>query len=172
MDEKDSDAQFRAQNTAEVLEVLRHLGYATWIVQMLEDTVATYLVIVHQLDPATAVKGAEARFEKASKQTLGGLLKAIRDHDTPDHMIEHLELFVDDRNWLAHRIFREYWRTVRDPEVALGLTLRLEGIADRAQKIAKEFGDALDGYVVAKGVTKEQLDQAPREILRHARSGR
>jgi hypothetical protein len=171
MDGRADEIEFPALTTAEVTEVLRHLGYASWIVQMLEDTVATYLVVVHQLDPADAVRGAEARFEKASKQTLGGLLKAIRDHDAPDPLVEHLDWFVDDRNWLAHRVFRECWKTIRDPEVALALTFKLEGMADQALQLSKEFGAALDEYVLAHGVTKERLDRTAREILEHVRAG-
>ena len=160
------------QLTPEVLDVLQHLGHVVWMVQMLEGTVATYLVLVHRLEPGGARARAESAFEKASKQTLGGLLRAIRGPDTPPNLVERLESFVEDRNWVTHNIFREYWGTARDPDVAISLMLRLDAIADEALQIAKVFGDEIEAYVLANGVTRQRFDQITREITADVRAGR
>jgi len=139
---------------------------------MLEDTVTSYLVIVYQLERGAARETVEATFEEASKKTLGGLLKTIRGHAAPANLVERLSSFTEDRNWLIHRIFREYWGTARNPEISVRLIVRLDAIADEALQIAKVFGDELDTYVVASGVTREFLDKVAREILANVRAGR
>ena len=61
----------------EFAEVASFLGHAVWQIQILEETVAVHLVLVHKADAKTARRDVEAMFAKASKTDLGS---ALRDY--------------------------------------------------------------------------------------------
>jgi hypothetical protein len=87
----------------EFSEVPAYIGHAVWQIQVLEETVALHLVLVHKVDAKTARRDVATMFARASKQTLGQLLRGIRDtKKTPSDLLARLETFVDERNWLVH----------------------------------------------------------------------
>lgn len=159
------------QNGKGVLDLLQHLGHALWSAQMLEEGVAQYLVIVHEVPLGRAVKEAEAAFDAAEKRSLGSLLTRIRKYDTPESLVTELDEFVQERNWLVHRIHREYWGTARNQEVGVHLIQRLDGIADDAIRIANLFVEEVERLLLARGLTHEFLEQKQREILADVRAG-
>src|SRR5437899_13005263 len=63
----------------EFSDVASFVGHAVWQIQVLEETVAVHLVMVHKVDAKTARRDAEEMFAKASRQTLGQLFGAVRD---------------------------------------------------------------------------------------------
>lgn len=168
----DSTGGTFARATPEVNEMFGRLGYALWLVQMLEDGVAAYLVVVHQLEPNAALEQAEAAMTAASTRTLGQLLKKIRGHETPTDVAERLEKFVDDRNWLVHHIYREYYGTIRDPEVSATINARLDTIGREALELTKLFTEELRAYVISTGKSAEMLDSLERQIHDEVRAGK
>src|SRR5438067_12424071 len=87
----------------EFSEVASFVGHAVWQIQVLEESVALHLVLVHKVDAKSARRDAETMFAKTSKQTLGQPFGAIRDTGKePSDLLSRLEHCVDARNWLIH----------------------------------------------------------------------
>src|SRR5437764_15454679 len=62
----------------EFSELTSLVGYAVWQIQVLEQVLASYLIMVHQITTATARTEVETMFLKTAKHTLGQLFSAIR----------------------------------------------------------------------------------------------
>jgi hypothetical protein len=87
----------------ELHEVTAEIGFAVWRTQILENTVGDYLVFAHKITPTVAKSEVESMFAKAGKSTLGQLLREIQAiGNVPQHVIEELDSFVSERNWLIH----------------------------------------------------------------------
>jgi hypothetical protein len=68
-----------ALTAEEFSEVASHIGHAVWQIQVLEETVALHLVLVHKADAKAARRDVTTMFSKAPRQTLGQLLRGIRN---------------------------------------------------------------------------------------------
>jgi hypothetical protein len=92
----------------EFSELTSFVGYAIWQIQVLEQVLGSYLVMVHQITTDKARTEIETMFVKAAKHTLGQLFIAIRKTGGgPESLLPRLERFIVERNWLVHRSRQE-----------------------------------------------------------------
>src|SRR2546430_16780024 len=92
----------------EFAEVASVVGYTVWQIQVLEQILASYLIMIHKLEFGAARAEVEAMFVKVEKHTLGQLFRNIKDTGgAPAALLPRIERFVDQRNWLVHRSRRE-----------------------------------------------------------------
>ena len=148
-------------------EVAALIGHAVWQIQVLEETVAVHLVLVHKADAKTARREVEAMFAKASKQTLGQLFGAIRDTGkSHSDLLSQLEHFVDERNWLIHRSRLENRKDLNSPTKRPQLVARISGIADEALSLMTAFQDLTETHLIARGMDRAKIQARAEEIYR------
>src|SRR3954470_20832166 len=88
----------------EFSELTSLVGYAVWQIQVLEQVLASYLIMVHRITTATPRTEVETMFLKTAKHTLGQLFSAIRKTGGwSESLLPRLERFIVERNWLVHR---------------------------------------------------------------------
>jgi len=156
----------------ELHEVTSQIGFALWQVQVLELAVGSYLVFVHKINPAVARGEAESMFARAGKSTLGQLLREI--HATgkaPQHLTDALDAFVPKRNWLVHRSRHESHRHMYSAVGRASLIASIEGIADDALGLMKQFDAATEAHLETLGITKEQIEKDAAKLLREWTEG-
>ena len=143
----------------QLAEVTLQVGFAVWQIQILEATVGTYLVLVHNATPATARNEVETMFSRAGKSTLGQLLRSIQaTQSAPQTLVEQLDRFVEKRNWLVHHSRHESHADMYSDARRFALVQKIEAIADDALALMKQFQDATEAHLITIGFTKEQID--------------
>ncbi len=144
----------------QLAEATSQVGFAIWQIQVLEETVGTYLVLVHKATLATARTEVKKMFSKTGKSTLGQLLRAIQStQNAPQTLLDQLDHFVEKRNWLVHYSRHESHGDMYSESKRLGLVQRIETIADDALALMKQFQAATDAHLITIGFSKEQMDK-------------
>ena len=147
-------------------EVTAQAGFALWQTQIVEATVGTYLVFVHQATPHQARTEVEAMFAHAHSQTLGRLLRAIKaTGNAPQLLIDALDAFIEKRNWLVHHSRHECHRDMYSTSGRAALIARLAQIADDALGLAKLFQEASEAHLERLGISREQIDRDSAKLL-------
>jgi hypothetical protein len=143
------------------------VGYAVWQIQVLEQVLACYLVMVHRITADMARTEIETMFVKAARNTLGQLFTAIRNtRGAPEDLLPRLERFIDERNWLVHRSRQENRIDLYSPEKPIALSQRLRAIADEALSLMRAFQQATEDHLIARGMTKAEIDASAERIRR------
>jgi hypothetical protein len=149
----------------EFTEVVSQVGYAVWQIQVLEEVLGCYLVLVHKVEFTTARSDVEAMFVKTEKRTLGQLFGAIRDTSkAPSTLLPRLDRFVDERNWLVHRSRHQNRTDLYSPAKRQTLIQRINAIADEALSLAKSFQQATEDHLIAGGMKKAKIDTRAAKI--------
>jgi len=148
-------------------EVTAHVGFALWQTQIAESTGGTYLVFVHKATIRQARTEVEAMFANAHRQTLGRLLRAIKaTGNAPQPLVDALDAFVHNRNWLVHHSRHECHRDMYSASGRATLLARLAQIADDALELAKLFQDATETHLETLGISRQQIDRDAATVLR------
>ena len=156
----------------EFAEVASFVGHAVWQIQILEETVAVHLVLVHKADAKTARRDVQAMFAKASKQTLGQLFGTIRDTGKgPSDLLSRLEHFVNERNWLIHRSRHENRKDLYSDATRSQLVARISAVADEALSLLTAFQDLTDTHLIARGMDRAKIQARADEIYREWTAG-
>ncbi|SRR6266496_3075581 len=156
----------------EFAEVASFVGHAVWQIQILEETVAVHLVLVHKADAKTARRDVEAMFAKASKQTLGQLFGTICDTGKgPSDLLSRLEHFVNERNWLIHRSRHENRKDLYSDATRPQLVARISAVADEALSLLTAFQDLTDTHLIARGMDRAKIQARADEIYREWTAG-
>src|SRR5438067_12898164 len=156
----------------EFSEVASFVGHAVWQIQVLEESVALHLVLVHKVDAKTARRDAETMFAKTSKQTLGQLFGAIRDTGKePSDLLSRLEHVVDERSWLIHRSRHENRKDLYSDARRPQLIARINAVADQALSLLTEFQNLTDTHLIARGMDRAKMQARADEIYREWTAG-
>jgi len=149
----------------EFSELTSLVGYAVWQIQVLEQVLASYLVMVHQIIPDTARTEIETMFVETAKHTLGQLFTAIRKTGgAPELLLPRLEGFIIERNWLVHRSRHENRSDLYSSAKRTALRQRLSAIADEALSLMKAFQQATEDHLIGQGMTKDDIDARAKQI--------
>jgi hypothetical protein len=149
----------------EFSELTSFVGYGIWQIQVLEQVLGSYLVMVHQITTDKARTEIETMFVKAAKHTLGQLFIAIRKTGGgPESLLPRLERFIVERNWLVHRSRQENRTDLYSPAKRTALRQRLCAIADEALSLMKAFQQATEDHLIGQGVTKTEIDARAKQI--------
>ena len=99
------------------------------------------------------------------KGTLGKLLRRAREAVYVDVGFEpFLERFIEDRNWLAHRMWRMYHDTIFIENNYRALMLRLRGISRDAQELNELFSQMMFDWLENNGLTQADLEKLKAEF--------
>ena len=152
--------------TEQFRDIISEVGHVVWQIQVLEGVLGSYLVLVHKATPASARADVEAMFVKTHKQTLGTLLRAIRDTGAVAPLVPRLEKFVDERNWLVHRSRHEDRTALYSEAARLALIQRMTALGDEALSLMKLFQQATEDHLLARGVSKTEIDSRAERLFR------
>ena len=151
----------------EFSELTSLVGYAVWQIQVLEQVLASYLIMVHQITTATARTEVETMFLKTAKHTLGQLFSAIRKTGGgSESLLPRLERFIVERNWLVHRSRHENRSDLYSPVKRTALRQRLCSVADEALLLMKAFQQTTEDHLIGQGRRR------PRSMPARSRSER
>lgn len=156
----------------EFSDVASYIGHAVWQIQVLEETVALHLVLVHKADAKTARRDVATMFAKASEQTLGQLLGGIRDTGkAPSDLLSRLAHFVNERNWLIHRSRHENREDLYSDTRRPQLVARISAVADEALSLLTTFQNLTDTHLIARGMDLAKMHARAEEIYREWTTG-
>jgi hypothetical protein len=133
------------------------IGETLWYLQTLEFALGHYLVLT-QVVPGDKDE-AYRQLEKSFKATLGRLVVKLKESVSVNPEIEgRLEHLTEERNWLAHRIYRLHHTDIDDIQRFTELLGRISILGNEAINLAKEFGSLCMQWCLAKGVKEEDIN--------------
>ncbi|MDZ7778946.1 MAG: hypothetical protein U5R14_03280 [Gemmatimonadota bacterium] len=91
------------------------VGYALWQLQVLEEGLATFLVLRHYATLGMGQEAAQPLVDKAEARTMGSLLRELVTKGSVDPDLgDRLAGLLAERNWLVHRSRRESRELLQD----------------------------------------------------------
>lgn len=148
------------------------IGQAVWSIQHLEDALSMAIAI--KMDFKDAALGsvpsdrASEILAKRRRPTLGVAVGLTREKSIFDEQLQRrLEEFLEERNWLVHRLVHQNGDDMNVSDRRELLFSRVDCIAAEASRLHGVIGDDLVAFMMAKGAKREGiLDQAQREFLK------
>lgn len=171
MDEKHSEHR-RAPDLEEVSSLFSLIGRAIWYVQHLENSLSNSIAIKRDLKDAAlgsvSAEDTQRILAKRRRMTLGQAIGLAKDQSIYDgHLQVNLDKFLDERNWLVHRLVHENGEHMNINGKRDNFFQRIALISDEAQKLQKMIGSDLEDFVVSKGARREEIHaRAERDFLR------
>jgi len=155
-------------NAEDVSLLNSRIGSTVWQIQALEDTLAHFITIALKVtDRSKAMDEAEKVLGDVRGLTLGRLVGEIKTSiQLPEGFEESLKTFLDERNWLIHRIWRLHHTDIYHADRFSLLLKRIDKLADESKKFNHIFADMLERYVVSKGVSREFIDNEAEKTLK------
>jgi len=144
-----------------LIQLQSNIGKAMWHIQALEDTLAHLISMVLNIPQNASVEEAEAILNNTRKKTLG---KLIKETSKVIHFAKDFEptmtTFVDDRNWLVHRCWRENRDILSDDKdnEFRAINIRINGLSSEALKLNKLFSGITTDWVKRQTLIKYQKD--------------
>jgi hypothetical protein len=147
------------------------MGRGLWGVQNFERSLAIYIVLL--LCPTgTPAQKAYDLLENHNKKTMGQLLKKLKEHcELSDGFEERLDNFLNERNWLTHRLNRENHTDIYNADKFNRLIARLDFIYEESKALRDIMVDLSHQSCIAEGVSEEWLEQKSKRIYEEWTSG-
>lgn len=144
----------------------QHVGFVLWQLQKLEGRAAHYFVLLAQAAPAMGRAAGETLVSKALGKTFGTTIhqmtKALL---LDDGLASRFRSLLEERNWLVHRSRAGSRGAIHGEDAMQVLLSRLERIADEAEALLKEVVALARRFVAERGVSKQEIDRATRQLL-------
>lgn len=148
------------------------IGEAVWHLQHVEDTLSVALAI--KLDLKDAALGsisqdqADTILEKRRRPTLGVAVGLAREKTIFSQQLQRsLETFLDERNWLIHRLVYQNADDMNINSRREWLLARVGRLSTEARRMQSLIGDELMQFMNDKGITKQQIvEQAQHDFLK------
>ena len=147
--------------------LMQHLGFALWQLQLLEDSLATY-VVIRVLDSRGVGAEQGALLSKdVQNKTMGALITSLRKAGVLSPAVSsRLEELLKDRNWLIHHARRENHGILASESRLATLIGKLEGIANSALATSKALAAEIEDYVTRSGVSPEFIEHEAARLRR------
>lgn len=147
--------------------ITKHLGFALWQLQALEDTTAQHYVLVALATRGMGIEAGKKLDDSVKGNTFGKTIHALRGAGKMPVAIEQRFIaLLKERNWLVHRSRATNRTAVHDKKACESLLVRLEGLAEEARLLLREIGNASEKFVFQNGVPKEEINRLTQEILK------
>ena len=150
-----------------VREVYAQFGLALYAAQVLEHGLANAMAFsAIASDRLPTLEDYDAFLAQKLDRTLGGLIKDLRDHVEIDSALETiLKVALLQRNWLAHRYFRERAEVFVSNHGCESMIRELQA----AQELFEQADAALEHVVgeaaVKIGVTQARIDAYVAKVM-------
>jgi hypothetical protein len=146
--------------------ISKHLGFALWQLQALEDATAQHYVLVALATRGMGIEAGKKLDDSVKGNTFGKTIHALRAAGKMPATIEQRFLtLLKERNWLVHSSRATNRNAVLNDEACQSLLVRLEALAEEARLLLREVGSASEVFVLNNGVSKEEIDRLTQEIL-------
>lgn len=148
------------------------MGRGLWGIQNFENALAIYIALL--LYPTgTPTQEAYDLLEKHNKKTMGQLLKKLKEHcELSEGLEKRLDKFLNERNWLAHKLNREHHSDIYNAEKFGNLIARLDLIHEESKALTDIMVDLCHQSCIAEGVSEELLKQEEKRIFEEWTNGR
>lgn len=141
-------------------QAMERVGFAIWQVQAAEEAAATFVVIRLKGSKGMGRTKGHSLLRGVQKRTFGALVAELQKADVlEERLVTRLRKATEERNWLVHRGRRESSGMLSKPDVYRTLMQRVDALAEQALQLQKELGDQIKQFVVASGVSEEQLNE-------------
>ncbi len=121
-------------------ELCRQIGFVVLQAQLLESSLARYLVLNHRFKHTLALDEVHRALASADRKTIGNLLKQIEEkYPLPENLTDRLMRFCNDRNWLIHRLDRESPLAIYHRSEAEPIFQRINNIARTILEIMQDL---------------------------------
>lgn len=148
------------------------IGQAIWQIQGFEQMLAKYYATAFQLPAGAALEDINQEFERNFVHTAGRLLGKFKKAAMLDPALDQrLEVFVEERHWLVHRLRRLNWDDLVQARKFPALLQRVAGLRDEADQLIMLFHELMIEYFVGIGVPKEHIDRHIEEEARRLMGG-
>jgi uncharacterized protein YutE (UPF0331/DUF86 family) len=157
----------RARRSALLSTLMEQVGYAVWQVQALEDAAAHYLVVRVRGSKGMGQSEANTILNKAQTMTFGRLVRELTAAGVLERALaDRLTHAVGERNWLVHQARRETHGLLVNETLYASLLHRTTQLSEEALTLQQEVGSALEAFVLASGLSKDDLDREAAAIAR------
>jgi len=153
--------------TAERLsEVTQRVGFTLWQLQELEGVAATYFVLLVQATPRMGTEAGEILVARARGKTFGATIRELKTAGLLTSELEQrLHKLLRERNWLVHSSRADSRAAVYSDSELGALLFRLDRVAAEALALLKEIDTLTEKHVMARGVSKRDIDVAAASLL-------
>jgi len=153
----------------ELYRLYAKIGCAVWSIQVLEDTLSYYLIMINKTPGKISAEDANKQLGINRRGTLGKLLVEYKKEKKVDLELEkRIDAFLQERNWLIHNSRRSHHAAlyhVLKNEKLKELFERLDALADEATALNKCFVAELGEYLQSVGVSKEEVNRNANKVL-------
>lgn len=150
-------------------ELRKAMGNALWQIQGVEQMIAKYDALAFRIRPPATLQIIETEFEFGFKQTVGRLIGTLKTRTPPANIeIERLELFVEERNWLVHKLVRDVGGSLANTNTVNKAKARIKALEAEATSLIGVFHNMIVEHFVNHGVPlefiKAGLEEEQREM--------
>jgi hypothetical protein len=139
-------------------KLCRQIGFAVMQAQLLEGSLARYLILHRRLNEGLAYDEVHRVLASADRKTIGSLLKQIEDKcPLPANLTDRLVQFCDDRNWLVHRLNREHPLAIFHRSEAELIFERINNVARAILEIMQDLDVVGDKMMSEQGIDPVEL---------------
>jgi len=164
----DFRAMMKTPDPETFAQVMTAIGNALWSCQQFESLLGQFIVLLVKLPPDRAEKETLELIERMHGKTLGALITELRKGKNAT-AVSSFELrfdkFLDDRNWLVHRSWREHSNDLYDAARLPPLLARLDGISQESNQLQRALAGITERWMHDQGFTSEQIDAETIERL-------
>jgi len=134
-------------------ELCRQIGFVVMQAQLLESSLARYLVLHRRFKETLALDEVHRALASADRKTIGSLLKQIDGKcPLPENLTDRLIQFCDDRNWLVHRLNRDHPLAIYRRAEAEPIFERINNIARTILEIMQDLDVIGDKMMSKQGI--------------------
>jgi hypothetical protein len=141
-------------------ELCRCIGVVVLQAQMLESSLARYLVVSQKLDDQIAHEQAMALLTSLDRSTLGSIRKDIsKKAPLPKELDDLLEIIHAERNWMIHRIDREDPKAIANEKAGIKTLRRIQAISTRVNEALQLLDTIGRQLMMAHNFDNEDIQQ-------------
>ena len=114
------------------------VGEALWKIQIVEQALSHSITL--KTNPAATKERADEFLMQHQSYTLGTAIKvAIKEKLYDSSLQDELKVFLDQRNWLVHKVMSESQHGLNWEDKKEELFQKIKSISDRAESIQREI---------------------------------
>jgi hypothetical protein len=153
----------QAPSLDEVATLYQFIGRAIWLIQNLEDALSNSLTIKIGLKDeqlgSVDHSVASAKLNRKRNLTLGQSVKISRQNLLyEDSLQERLNVLLDERNWLVHRLVHQSSDDMNVVTKREALFVRIHKILAEARELQNLIAEDLINFCVLKGADRKGIE--------------
>jgi hypothetical protein len=142
-----------------IKNIEKHIGHALWEVQGLEQLVTKYytFIKISEIPDFT-----DKNFRKTLRVVVGKLKEVIELDGNFERRLDH---FVDERNWLVHRIRLHNFTDLMKNSNFQSLIKRVDNLSEEARNLIHIFDKLMMEHCKQLGDTPKIIEEKQQELI-------